>query len=159
MLCSHCLQSGGTDGMSQRKSQLNTIVCRFQAVHHSLIMTCWHCWSYMAAGVWEFRRRAAVLFRHHSGRPPSQPCLSQSPCSRPWGCRQWKDGSVLHRFWLLPTPWETQLSLGLFFLAIGAFVYLLSLSSLQTFLYFIRLPMPLAHPALKNRKLTMYVLT
>lgn len=71
-LCTLCTQSGGTDGMSrhQYQSQLNTIACHAQAALHSLIMSGWHCWSHMAAGVWEFNHRAAIKLSLHYSWPP-----------------------------------------------------------------------------------------
>lgn len=71
-LCTLCMRSGGTDGMSrhQYQSQLNTIACHSQAALHSLVMSGWHCWSHMAAGVWEFNHRAAIKFSLYYGCPP-----------------------------------------------------------------------------------------
>lgn len=67
-----CMRSGGTDGKSrhQYQLQLNTIACCSQAALHSLIMSGWHCWSHMAAGVWEFNHRAAIKFSLPYGLNP-----------------------------------------------------------------------------------------
>lgn len=62
------------------QSQLNTITCCFQAVPHSFIMSCWPCWSHMAAGVREFNHRAAITLSLHYGCPNIQQNLYSLTC-------------------------------------------------------------------------------
>lgn len=67
-----CMRSGGTDGKSRHQYhlQFNTIACCSQAALHSLIMSGWHCWSHVAAGVWEFNHGAAIKFSLPYGLNP-----------------------------------------------------------------------------------------